>query len=57
METHNIWVSLPYATFGIEVRDGKVIDAAPIARWMIGKNTAYIREWITSKGGTWRKID
>ncbi len=26
-----IWVSLPRATFGIVVRDGKVIDGAPYA--------------------------
>jgi hypothetical protein len=33
-----IWVSLPYATFGIYVEDHKVVDAAPIANWMIGKD-------------------
>lgn len=51
-----IWVSLPYATYGIEVENGKVIDAAPIARWMIGKDTRFIREWIAAKGGVWKVL-
>ena len=52
-----IWVSLPYATFGIEVADGIVKDAAPIGHWMIGKDTQTIRNWITKKGGEWRVLD
>ena len=51
-----IWVSLPYATFGIEVDGGRVIDAAPIGYWMIGKDTAYIRQWINKKGGIWKML-
>jgi len=27
-----IWVSLPCATFGIIIRDGKVVDGAPYGR-------------------------
>jgi len=27
-----IWVSLPRATFGIVIRNGKVVDAAPYGR-------------------------
>lgn len=27
-----IWVSLPRATFGIVIRDGRVVDGAPYAR-------------------------
>lgn len=46
-----IRVSLSYATFGIAVDGGKVKDAAPIANWMIGKDTPFIREWINKKGG------
>jgi hypothetical protein len=51
-----IWVSLPYATFGILVDGGKVIDAAPIANWMKGKDTHSIREWINKKNGTWKVL-
>lgn len=55
--TKTIWVNLPYATFGIEVRGGVVIDAAPIAHWMIGKQTSFIREWVARKGGRWEVLD
>ena len=51
-----IWVSLSYATFGIEVADNKVVDAAPVAHWMIGKDTHFIRQWITKKQGTWKVL-
>jgi hypothetical protein len=27
-----IWVSLPYATFGVIVRGGRVVDGVPYAR-------------------------
>jgi hypothetical protein len=53
----NIWVSLPYATYGIEVEGGKVTKAAPIANWMVGKDTEFIRSWIKSKGGIWKVLD
>lgn len=52
-----IWVSLPYATFGIYVVDRKVVDAAPIGRWMIGKDTDFIRRWIAKKGGRWETYE
>ena len=52
LETKFIRVVLPYAVFGIEARDGKVVEAAPIAHWMIGKDTALVRAWIAKKGGT-----
>lgn len=45
-----IWVSLPYATYGIEVEDGKVVDAAPIAKWMIGKPETEVAAWLRKKG-------
>lgn len=51
-----IWVSLPYATFGIEVEGGVVTDAAPIGRWMVGKDTSFVRGWITKKGGIWKML-
>lgn len=52
-----IRVVVPYAVYAIQVEGGVVIDAAPIARWMIGKDTRFIREWITKKGGTWEVLD
>jgi hypothetical protein len=31
------WVSMPHATFALLVRDGVVVDAPPIARYLIGR--------------------
>jgi hypothetical protein len=50
-----IWVDLPdrppYPCFGIKVTAEKVVDAAPIARWMIGKDVVSIKRWIERSGG------
>lgn len=52
-----IYVSLPYATFGIEVDDNLVVAAAPIAKWMIGKRfVPYIDKWIDKKNGFWKPL-
>lgn len=47
--TRAVWVQLSYCTFGIEVEDGVVVDAAPIARWMIGKSEQEVADWVRSK--------
>ena len=31
-----VWVSLSYATFGLRVEHGRVVEAPPIARWTVG---------------------
>lgn len=35
-------ISLPYATFGVAIKDGIVVRAAPIAAWSIGKPAAVL---------------
>jgi hypothetical protein len=45
-------VSLPYATYGIRVKGNLVVEAAPIARWMLGKSIGYVTAWIMKKHGT-----
>lgn len=52
-----IRVELPYAVFAIEVGGGIVRDTAPIAKWMIGKDTKMIKQWIASKGGSYMVLD
>lgn len=44
-------IDLPYACAGIVVKDGFVIEAAPIFKWMIGKSFEYISFWVHTKGG------
>lgn len=48
-----IWVNLSYACYGIAVQGGRVVDAAPIARWMVGKDSRYCADWLRAKGATW----
>lgn len=50
MVTRWIWVSLPHATFGLITRDGRIIDAAPIARWTIGRDEREIADHYRRRG-------
>jgi transcription elongation GreA/GreB family factor len=45
-------ISLPYATFGIIVRENYVSNAAPIGRWMIGKTLGEVLQWVRKKNGS-----
>lgn len=45
-----LWVSLPWATFGIAAHDGRVVDAAPIARWAIGKPADQVAAYYRRRG-------
>lgn len=44
-----IWVSMPHATFGLGVREGYVVDAAPIARWAVGKSERWVAAYYRKK--------
>jgi len=54
--TRWIWVSLPYATFALAARDGLVVDAAPIARWSIGKPEQQVADYYRRKGAEFRPL-
>ena len=36
---------------GLEVKDGKVVKAAPVMRWSVGKELEEVLDWITKRGG------
>jgi hypothetical protein len=42
-------ITLSYYCIGIEVSNRVVINAPPIARWMIGKPLAKIMPWLARK--------
>ena len=46
----SFWISLSYATFGVESENNIVINTAPIAKWMKGKTLQEIKPWLLSKG-------
>lgn len=44
-------VTLYYACYGIVVDDDRIVEAAPIARWAVGKPFAEFVAWVRRKGG------
>ena len=54
--TRWIWVSLPHATFALVVTDGTVTDAAPIARWAVGKDEGSVARHFRQRGAQFRAI-
>ena len=49
-------VSLPHATFAYGTRDGRVFEAAPIAKWAIGKPAGQVTEFYGRKGAEIRDL-
>lgn len=49
-------VVLPYACYGVEESDGKIVGAAPIARWAIGRSLSDFTRWVAKKGGSIHKL-
>lgn len=43
-------ISLPWATFGVEVKDGRVVWAPAIARWCTGKRWSFVKEYWRGRG-------
>ena len=44
-------VVLPYACYGVIVEDGIIVDAAPIARWAVGRTLESFELWVKRNGG------
>lgn len=51
-----IWVSPLYATFAIITREGRVVDAAPIARWAVGKDERTVADHYRKKGARFVRL-
>lgn len=49
-----VQVTAPHFCAGIILRDGIVIDAAPILGWTMGKDRAYLSRYFASKG--WKAV-
>jgi hypothetical protein len=45
-----IWISLPYATFGIAVAGGVVAEAPPIAKWALGRDERDVAGYFRRRG-------
>lgn len=45
------WVSSRRMTFDVEVTDGRIVDAAPIARKFIQQSFSNLLRWMERQGG------
>ena len=50
-------MSLPWATFGLAVEGGRVVNAAPIARWAIGRDEAEVAAYYRRRGAQLVPLD
>ncbi len=50
-------VVLPYAVYGVEVRNGLIFDSAPIAKWSVRSTLDHFNEWVQGKGGVIERLD
>lgn len=46
-----VWVSMDYATFGLGIEDGVVVEAPPIAKWTVGKDEKVVAAFYRKKSG------
>jgi len=50
-------IDLPYACFGIVIKSNVIVEAPPIARWMIGRQwKSTVERWVRRKGGICVKL-
>ena len=56
MKEQLYWINLSYACFGIIVKNNKVVETAPIGKWMIKKDISFIVNWIKKKKGEIKNI-
>lgn len=43
---------LPHYVCGFWVSDGRIVDAAPIMYWAIGRRLVSFEKWVKSRGGS-----
>jgi hypothetical protein len=49
-------VYLPHATFALAAEDGVIVEAAPIARWTLGKQESAVAAYYRSRGALFRRF-
>lgn len=51
-----IQVSAPHFTAGVEARDGRIVRAAPIVRYMVGWTGDRFAAYCRHKGWAWERV-
>lgn len=44
-------VQMPYFTAGAEAEAGRVVKAAPVLEWAVGKSVADLARWVLRRKG------
>ena len=52
-----IWVSLPYATFGLRIDGGLIVEAPPIAHWTMGLPEARVAAYYRKRGAVFARVN
>ena len=52
-----VWVSLPYATFGLRIDQGLIVEAPPIAHWTVGLPEARVAAYYRKKGAVFARVN
>jgi hypothetical protein len=45
-----IQIDCKYGCFGLIAKEGKIVEAAPIAKWTLGKSAKYVLYYFRRKG-------
>lgn len=51
-----IWVKAPGATYGLVVKGGRVVEAAPIASRFVGQDERAVAEYLRHRGAVFKRI-
>lgn len=49
-------VELSYATFGLRIEEGRVVEAPPIARWALGRTERQVADYYRHKGARFERL-
>lgn len=51
-----IQITMPHFCAGLIVKDGRIINAAPILKWTIGKTVTRVKLYYNKKNAKWKTI-
>jgi hypothetical protein len=52
-----IQITTSYFCCGIIIAAGRVLHAAPILQWAIGKPEEDVHQWVRNRGGDWQALE
>jgi len=56
MNTFWVQITLKFATFALGIRDGTIVEAAPIAKWTLGKDERFVADYYRRRGATFNRL-